>query len=159
MKKRLALLSVIAAAAVAYNALKNRKSEAIENVENIEKENSVEAKKIELPNLPQQSILSDALLESYRTQCRVMMDAFAANKEIDVIHHIEMKDTASLKAFAKVLKDAKYRVKKCDDSVSLDVTESIATDAQLAFDAVEKMASMTQKEEGLYQGWIFDNCR
>ncbi len=157
MKKRLALLTVIAAGAVAYTALKNKKKIIIE--EDVDAQEELEVKPIELPSLPKKSKLSSALLESYRVQCQVMMDGYPEEMKIDLIHHIDVSDSSMALECADKLKAAGYQVEENIEHLSLHVVETIDTSAQMAFDHVVKMAELAQKEKAMYQGWILDNCR
>lgn len=156
MKKRLALLTVIAASAVAYTALRNKKK--VDVKEEVE-EKLVEVKPIELPQLPKDSALSSTLLESYRVQCQVMMDGYPEDMKIDLIHHIDVKDSQKVMELAQLLRANGYEVEDQIENLSLQVTETIETSAQSAFNQVVKCAEIVQKEKAMYGGWVLDNCR
>ncbi len=156
MKKRLALLTVLAAGAVAYNALKKQKKPI--KAETKETEKLLETPKVELPKLPDSSQLSDTVLESYRVQCQVMMDGYPDEMKIDLIHHIDVSDSAKAIDLADKLKAMGYEVDDQIESLSIKVIECIDTDAQIAFDAVVKLAEIALNEDVMYQGWILENC-
>lgn len=157
MKKRLALLTVVAAGAVAYSALKNKKK--VFKVEENEKETVIETTSVQLPKLPKKTKLSDTLVESYRVQCQVMMDGYPEEMKIDLVHHIELTDSAKTLDLADKLRAAGYDVEDQLESLSLKVIECINTSAQEAFDAVIKLAEIAHTEKADYQGWILENCR
>lgn len=157
MKKRLAILTVVAAGAVAYTALKNRNK--VVKPESKANDEVIEVKPIELPSLPKKSTLSSALLESYRVQCQVMMDGYPEDMKIDLIHSIEVSDSSKALELADKLRAAGYDVSEQLESLSINVTETIDTSAQNAFDKVVKCAEIAHKEKAIYQGWILDNCR
>ena len=157
MKKRLALLTVLAAGAVAYSTLKNRKK--LEKIEEKDSETAVENRSVHVPILPKKSILSNTLLESYRVQCQVMMDGYPEEMQIDLIHHIDCSDSSNTLALADKLRTAGYDVTDQLESLSLRIVECIDTDAQKAFDAIVKIAEIAQEENVLYQSWKLENSR
>ncbi len=156
MKKRLALLTVVAAGAVAYSALKNKKKVIkTEEKERVVEENTT----VQLPKLPEKSAISDTLLESYRVQCQVMMDGYPEEMKIDIVHHIDLSDSSKTLDLADKLRALAYEVNDQPESLSLKVIECIDTNAQQAFDAIVKIAEIADKENAIYQGWILENCR
>lgn len=156
MKKSIALLTLVAASALAIAALKKKAKPA-------EKPVSVPLKpkadfKPALPELPLESVLSGSLLESYRVQCQVMMDGYPEGMHIEIIHHLEFKDSNEVMTCAEALRKDGYNVEEKLETLNLVVSLTIPTSSQAAFDEVVKVASFTRLHDGLYQGWILDNC-
>lgn len=160
MKKSIALLAVLAATALTLAALKKKKANLNAPKPVVKTENHIVPKvtKPELPKLPEDSLLSGSLLESYRVQCQVMMDGYPENMHIEILHHCEFKDSNEVMSCAEILRKDGYNVEEHLDELALVASLTIQTEAQKAFDDVVKIATFTQNHDGLYQGWILDNC-
>ena len=159
MKKRIALLTIMAASAVAVASFKKFQ----EKQKDQPKPLNFEPTKVgdlndRLPKQPEKSLLSSTLLESYRVQCQVMMDAYPEGKHLDVLHHLEAQDASSYEQLRTVLRGLRLLYEEKPDQNAFVVKETIQTKAQEAYDAVVEMASLAYRENAHYQGWIFENC-
>lgn len=160
MKKRIALLTVVAASAVAVASFKKyqEKQKAQAKPLNLE---PIQGKDLSdrLPKHPETSHLSSTLLESYRVQCHVMMDAYPEDKQIDVLHHLETQDASSYETLRLDLIHRGFNFDEKPNHHALIVKQTIQTKAQEAYDAVCEIAGIAQSLNAQYQGWIFENCR
>lgn len=158
MKKRIALAAVIAASALAYAAVKSAKTRKM-SAQKPEGAEPIKPVAESLPKLPEASTLSPSLLESYRVQCKVMMDGYPSDKSIDIVHHVEFKDPLKLKAFAEASRNSGQTVSEDTDRLAVTLRKTITTDAQTAYREIVKVAESALAQDGLYQGWILENCR
>ena len=159
MKKRIALLTIMAASAVAVASFKKYQEKQKDQPKALDLEQAhVKDLSDRLPKHPEQSVLSSTLLESYRVQCHVMMDAYPEGKHLDVLHHLEAQDSTSYEKLRSVLTRLNLRFEERPDQNAFIVKETIETKAQAAYDAVVEIASLAYRENAHYQGWIFENC-
>lgn len=160
MKKRIALLTLVAASAVLAASLKKQHDNQKTQSPKPQKAPSVPIElSPSLPSLPRQSVLSNTLLESYRVQCQVMMDGYPEGMQIDLLHHVEAPNDDSYTMLYSSLRSHGYQIDEKPDQKALVIKQTIHSSAQEAFDAVVSVASLAQTEHALYQGWIFENCR
>lgn len=156
MKKRLALLAVVAVGALTVAALKNQKKKSAEPVKNTE---PILEPQLSLPELPKESLLSKVLLESYRVQCQVMMDGYPEDMTLDIHHHIECEDLNQKETLLNALVEFGYTKQDTDQELNIFILKSIPTSSQEAFDSVLEVAELAHQKGAKYQGWIFENCR
>ena len=100
MKTLLKLMTLTAAAVVAYKAYEKNKSkkedEKIINIDKIEHE---------LPELVETSNLDEALIQSFKVQSKVMMDSYPNNHLIDIIHTITFNNIEQFNKFIEIIKE------------------------------------------------------
>lgn len=154
MKKSFALLAVLAASAVAYNALK-KASEDKKFAESKKEKSLTLPLEPALPTLPEASILNSTLLQSYRVQCQVMMECYPKDSKVMIKHQVEFKDLSQLLAMAQALK-ASSTIEEDLSRLSIMVSLTIEANAQAAFDSVVQLAQTSLTYDGNYQGWILE---
>lgn len=156
MKKRLALLAVLAVGALTVAALKNQKKKIAESVKN---DDPILEPQLILPELPKESLLSKVLLESYRVQCQVMMDGYPEDMTLDIHHRIECEDLNQRDILLSSFENLGYTKQESNQDLNILILKSITTSSQEAFDSVLEVAEFTHLKGAKYQGWIFENCR
>ncbi len=154
MKTLLKLITLSAAAVIAYKAYeKNKKNNEVNEIINIEPQD------LTLPELTITSRLDDALVQNFRVQSKVMMDSYPKDHSIDIIHTVCFIDDVQLKKYAKYLNKEKSNHEKNMDDLSINLRSTIKTDAQEAFNDIIKVAESTLDYHGIYQGWVFENLK
>lgn len=156
MKKRFALLAIVALGTLTVLAIKNQKKKT--QMTDFEPFNE-DKLKLELPELPQESSLSSVLLESYRVQCQVMMDGYPSQMNLDIHHHFECETKEQKAQLIPCLSELGYTVLPAESDLSVLISKRIPTSSQSAFNAVVEVAECAQTHAVKYQGWIFENCR
>jgi hypothetical protein len=152
MKTLLKLITLSAAAVIAYKAYENSKK-------NNEVKENVKVDTIEqvLPKLVGPTRLNDALVQSFKVQSKVMIDSYPRNHSIDINHTISFIDESQLIKYAKYLSKENINHEKNMDDLSINLRSTIKTDAQEAFNDIIKVAESTLDYHGIYQGWVFEN--
>lgn len=154
MKTLIKLITLSAAAVLAYKAYeKNKKQTEIK--ENIE----IDSPKRELPELNGETKLSDALVQSFKVQSKVMMDSYPSDSLIDIVHTISFIDSEQLDKYADYLSQQNINYERNIDDLSINLRNTIKTDSQEAFNEIIKIAESTLDYHGIYQGWVFENLR
>lgn len=154
MKTFIKLITLSAAALFAYKAYENNKKK-----NEVKEKIKIESPISELPKLSGESKLDDALIQSFRVQSKVMMDAYPSNSLIDIIHTIAFIDNDQLNKYAEYLKQHDYNPVINTDDLSINLQNTIKTDAQEAFNEIIKVAESTLDYHGIYQGWVFENLK
>lgn len=154
MKKSIALLAVLAASAVAYNAFKKISEDKKNAVSRQDKSVHLALEPV-LPNLPQSSSLNATLLQSYRVQCQVMMECYPKGTKVIIKHQVEFKDSNQLLAMVQGLNDV-FTADEDLARLSVILHQTIDANAQAAFDSVVSIAQTSLTFEGNYQGWIIE---
>lgn len=153
MKTLLKLMTLTAAAVVAYKAYEKKKSkkedEKIINIDKIEHE---------LPELVETSNLDEALVQSFKVQSKVMMDSYPTNHLIDIIHTITFKNIEQFNKFIEIIKELDIVHVQNLDNLSINLKQTIHTEAQEAFNSIIKIAELSL-DKGNYQGWVFENLK
>lgn len=154
MKTLIKLITLSAAAMLAYKAYENnkKKKEVKEVVE-------IEIPMVVLPKLNGESKLDDALIQSFKVQSKVMMDSYPSNGLIDIVHTITFIDIDQLNKYAEYLKQQNCKPVINTDNLSINLRNTIKTDAQEAFNEIIKVAESTLDFHGIYQGWVFENLK
>lgn len=138
------------------------KSEPIEEVV-LEEEQPITPEPVVIepvkPEVHETSTLTNTLLESYRIQCKVMMDGYPSNKKIDLIHHIEFKDPKNRNKFVDSLQIEYHEIEDSPEGLSATIRQTIPTDARVAYSEIVKLAEASEAFHGLYQGWVLVDCR
>lgn len=111
------------------------------------------------PEIHETNTLTNTLLESYRIQCKVMMDGYPSNKKIDLIHHIEFKDSKNRNKFVDSLQIEYHEIEDSPEGLSATIRQTIPTDARVAYSEIVKLAEASEVYHGLYQGWVLVDCR
>jgi len=153
MKTLLKLITLSAAAVIAYKAYENNKKKQ-EVKEVVQFDTTVQ----KLPELVGESKLSDALIQSFKVQSKVMMDSYPNNQSIDIKHTISFIDSDQLNKYSEYLKQQNY-IYEINDDLSINLRCTIKTDAQDAFNEIIKVAESTLEYHGIYQGWVFENLK
>ena len=155
MKTLLKLVTLSVAAAVAYKVYEQNKKKQ----EDAKVIVPIERKSSDLPELNIETKLDSGLIKSYKVQAKVMMDSYPSNQSIDIVHTITFIDTENLKKFAEYLKQSNIHHDINMDNLSINLKETIHTDVQEAFNHIIKIADMSSENNGLYQGWVFENLK
>lgn len=154
MKTFIKLITLSAAAMLAYKAYENNKKK-----EEVKEVVEIETPIIALPKLDGESKLNDALIQSFKVQSKVMMDSYPSNGLIDIVHTIAFIDINQLNKYAEYLKQQNYYPAINTDDLSINLQNTIKTDAQEAFNEIIKVAESTLDYHGIYQGWGFENLK
>jgi hypothetical protein len=157
MKTLFKLITLSAVAVVAYKAYEQSKKRKEEK--EVNDTITIETPKFDLPKLESISKLDDALVQSYKVQTKVMMDSYPSNQMIDIVHTITFNDKEPLDKFCEYLKKSNIEYKINGDNLSINLTNTINTDVQEAFNTIIKVAEMTVENDGVYQGWVFENLK
>lgn len=157
MKTLLKLITLSAAAVVAYKVYESNKKRKEEN--DVKDIVTIETPTQVLPKLLVESKLDDSLIQSYKVQSKVMMDSYPSNQSIDIVHTITFIDTENLKKFAKYLKQSNIHHDINMDNLSINLKITIQTDVQEAFNSIIKFAELGLEYNGIYQGWVFENLK
>jgi hypothetical protein len=153
MKTLLKLITLSAAAVIAYKAYeKNKKKNEVKEVVQFD---SVVQK---LPELLVESKLEDSLIQSFKVQSKVMMDSYPSNHLIDIKHTISFIDIDQLNKYSDYLKQQNF-IYEINNDLSINLRHTINTDAQDAFNEIIKVAESTLEYHGIYQGWVFENLK
>lgn len=154
MKTLLKLITLSAAAVIAYKAYENNKRN--NEVKEIIK---IKPQELSLPELNVTSRLDDTLVQSFKVQSKVIMDSYPKNHLIDIIHTICFIDDVQLKKYDKYLSKENNNHENNMDDLSINLRNTINTDAQEAFNDIIKVAESTLDYHGIYQGWVFENLK
>jgi hypothetical protein len=154
MKTLLKLITLSAAAVIAYKAYENNKKK--NEVREIIK---IEPQELILPELTVTTRLEDALVQSFKVQTKVMIDSYPRDHSIDISHTISFIDDVQLEKYAKYLSKENTNHEKNMDDLSINLRNTIKTDAQEAFNDIIKVAESTLDYHGIYQGWVFENLK
>ena len=157
MKTLLKLITLSAAAVVAYKVYESNKKRKEEN--DVKDIVTIETPTQVLPKLLVESKLDDSLIQSYKVQSKVMMDSYPSNQSIDIVHTITFIDTDNLKKFTKYLKQSNLHHDINMENLSINLKLTIQTDVQEAFNSIIKFAEMSLDYHGIYQGWVFENLK
>ncbi len=157
MKTLLKLITLSAAAVVAYKVYESNKKRKEEN--DVKDIVTIETPTQVLPKLLVESKLDDSLIQSYKVQSKVMMDSYPSNQSIDIVHTITFIDTENLKKFAEYLKQSNIHHDINMDNLSINLKITIQTDVQEAFNSIIKFAELGLEYNGIYQGWVFENLK
>ena len=157
MKTLLKLITLSAAAVVAYKVYESNKKRKEEN--DVKDIVTIETPTQVLPKLLVESKLDDSLIQSYKVQSKVMMDSYPSNQSIDIVHTITFIDTDNLKKFTEYLKQSNIHHDINMDNLSINLKITIQTDVQEAFNSIIKFAEMSLDYHGIYQGWVFENLK
>ena len=157
MKTLLKLITLSAAAVVAYKVYESNKKRKEEN--DVKDIVTIETPTQVLPKLLVESKLDDSLIQSYKVQSKVMMDSYLSNQSIDIVHTITFIDTDNLKKFTEYLKQSNIHHDINMDNLSINLKITIQTDVQEAFNSIIKFAEMSLDYHGIYQGWVFENLK
>ena len=157
MKTLFKLITLSAAAVVAYKVYEKNKK----------KKEELEIKEVFISETPEQvlpillakSKLEDALIQSYRVQSKVMMDSYPSNQMIDIVHSIIFKSIDNLNQFSNLLEPFNFSYEINEDNLSINLRGTIKTDVQEAFNSIIKVAEMSLENNGIYQGWVFENLK
>lgn len=154
MKTLLKLITLSAAAVIAYKAYeKNKKNNEVEEVIKIDQSTQV------LPELLEPTKLDEALIRSFKVQSKVMMDSYPSNHEIDIVHTVTFIDSDQLNKFIKYIQELNISHEPNMDNLSINLKYTIMTDVQEAFNSIIKVAELSLDYQGIYQGWVFENLK
>lgn len=157
MKTLFKLITLSAAAVVAYKVYeKNKKKKEEQEIKEVFISETPEQV---LPILLAKSKLEDALIQSYRVQSKVMMDSYPSNQMIDIVHSITFKSIDNLNQFSNLLEPFNFSYEINEDNLSINLRSTIKTDVQEAFNSIIKVAEMSLENNGIYQGWVFENLK
>lgn len=157
MKTLFKLITLSAAAVVAYKVYeKNKKKKEEQEIKEVFISETPEQV---LPILLAKSKLEDALIQSYRVQSKVMMDSYPSNQMIDIVHSIIFKSIDNLNQFSNLLEPFNFSYEINEDNLSINLRGTIKTDVQEAFNSIIKVAEMSLENNGIYQGWVFENLK
>lgn len=157
MKTLFKLITLSAAAVVAYKVYeKNKKKKEEQEIKEVFISETPEQV---LPILLAKSKLEDALIQSYRVQSKVMMDSYPSNQMIDIVHSIIFKSIDNLNQFSNLLEPFNFSYEINEDNLSINLRSTIKTDVQEAFNSIIKVAEMSLENNGIYQGWVFENLK
>ena len=98
--------------------------------------------------------LDPAVVESYRVQTKVLLDAFPYASSLDCLHTISFVDEINCEIFKQKLTPEYALVEQTDDRHCV-IKEQISADPQSAFDAVLKMAQLASKIHANYHDFHF----
>lgn len=153
MKTLLKLITLSAAAVIAYKAYeKNKKKNEVKEV--VQFDTTVQ----KLPELVTESKLDESLIQSFKVQSKVMMDAYPSDQLIDIKHTVSFIDSDQLNTYSEYLKQQNY-IYEINNDLSINLRHTIKTDAQDAFNEIIKVAESTLEYHGIYQGWVFENLK
>jgi hypothetical protein len=101
--------------------------------------------------------LSDALVQSFHIQVMALMSTYPSGKQIDLVHRISFKDFTQLHAFSQSY--AHLNIEDDMDQLMVMIKEEINTDAQMALEAIVKMAQAAHDHQATYQTFNLENLR
>ena len=108
----------------------------------------------DLANVPEGLTLDPAIVQNYRVQTKVLMDAFLDAKMLECTHTISFVDEVNCEIFKTKIAH-EYDLLVQTDAVHCVFKEQIKADAQSAFDAVLKVAQLAANAHGIYQDYHF----
>lgn len=157
MKTLFKLITLSAAAVVAYKVYeKNKKKKEEQEIKEVFISETPEQT---LPVLQDESKLENTLIQSYRVQSKVMMDSYPSNQMIDIVHSVTFKSIDNLNQFSNLLEPFNFSYEINEDNLSINLRGTIKTDVQEAFNSIIKVAEMSLENNGIYQGWVFENLK
>ncbi|MEI7668228.1 MAG: hypothetical protein WCI62_04490 [Erysipelotrichaceae bacterium] len=142
------LLGAAAATAYVVKKIKQSKSEEIPPIQ------ASDLSPV-YPTDKQSTTLPQSLLNSFKVQCKVMLDVYQKDAKIKIVHFIELSDGQKTASFSDKLKDLPYTVTTKKGSM-LELRQDIIADAQIAYDEIVKIAQICNDHQALYKGWIFE---
>lgn len=108
----------------------------------------------ELANIPEGLTLDPAIVQNYRVQTKVLLDAFPDANMLECTHTISFVDEVNCEIF-KTRIAHEYDLIAETDAVHCVIKEQIKADTQSAFDAVLKVAQLAANAHGIYQDYHF----
>ena len=145
------LLKLVALGAAAYGVaqlVKKNKQKDLPAKLNVEKPDT------DLATVTEGITLDPAIVQNYRVQTKVLLDAFPNASVLDCTHTISFVDEVNCEIFKTKLAP-EYQLLEQTDAVHCVFKEQIKADAQSAFDAVLKVAQMAANAHGIYQDYHF----
>jgi hypothetical protein len=107
------------------------------------------------PNDNQSNTLPQSLLNSFKVQCKVMLDVYQKDAKIKIVHFVELSDGKDMASLMNKLKKLPHTVTTKSSSM-LELRLDIIADAQIAYDEIVKIAQLCTDYQALYKGWIFE---
>lgn len=145
------LLKLVALGAAAYGVaqlVKKNKQKDLPAKLNVEKQNP------ELASVVEDINLDPAIVQNYRVQTKVLLDAFPSASTMDCVHTISFVDEVNCEIFKTKLAP-EYQLLEQTDAIHCVFKEQIKAEAQSAFDAVLRVAQMAANAHGIYQDYHF----
>lgn len=148
MKTLLKLFALGAAAYGVTQVVKKNKQKDLPKKLNINKQ------ALDLAVVPEGVTLDPAIVQNYRIQTKVLLDAFPQGSGLDCIHTISFVDEVNCEIF-KTKIGLEYVVLDHQDAYHCVIKEHVSADVQSAFDAVLKVARHASAAHGIYEDYHF----
>jgi|GEM_PF-3424142 len=145
------LLKLVALGAVAYGVTQLVKKNKQKNVP---AKLNVDKHEPELAKVAEDVIIDPAIVQNYRVQTKVLLEAFTENSVLECIHTISFVDEVNCEIFKTKL-SSEYTLLEQTNAVHCVFKEQLNSDAQSAFDAVVKVAQLAANAHGIYQDYHF----
>ena len=145
------LLKLVALGAAAYGVTQLVKKNKQKNVPaklNVDKHDP------ELAKVAEDVTIDPTIVQNYRVQTKVLLEAFPENSMLDCVHTISFVDEVNCEIFKTKL-SSEYTLCDQSDAVHCVFKEQVNSDAQSAFDAVLKVAQLAANAHGIYQDYHF----
>ncbi len=145
------LLKLFALGAAAYGVAQLVKK----NIQkNLPSKLDIDQKNPELAQLKEDITLDPAIVQNYRVQTKVLLEAFPEATTLECTHTISFVDEVNCDIFKTKL-GSQYTLQEQSDAVHCVFKEQINADVQSAFDAVLSVAQLAANAHGIYQDYHF----
>lgn len=148
MKTLLKLFALGAAAYGVAQLVKKNKQKDLPRKLKIDKQS------LDLAVVPEGVMLDLAIVQNYRIQTKVLMEAFPQGSALDCIHTISFVDEVNCEIF-KTKIAADYALIEHKDAYHCVFKEQVLADTQSAFDTVLKVAKLASSAHGIYEDYHF----
>ena len=145
------LLKLVALGAAAYGVTQLVKKNKQKNVPaklNVDKHDP------ELAKVAEEVTIDPTIVQNYRVQTKVLLEAFPENSMLDCVHTISFVAEVNCEIFKTKL-SSEYTLLEQSDAFHCVFKEQVNSDAQRAFDAVLKVAQLAANAHGIYQDYHF----
>lgn len=151
MKIGLKIAAILGAAAATAYVVKKIKQSKTDSVAPIEPSVTPH----DYPEDNQTNSLPQSLLNSFKVQCKVMLDVYQKDAKIKIVHFIDLSNGQAVASFMDQLKALPYSMSTKPSSM-LELRLEITADTQKAYDEIVKIAQLCADNHALYKGWIFE---
>ncbi len=145
------LLKLVTLGATAYGVTQLVKKNKLKNAP---AKLNVDKTDFELAKVAEDVTIDPAIVQNYRVQTKVLLEAFPENSLLECIHTISFVDEVNCEIFKTKL-SSEHTLLEQSDAVHCVFKEHVKADAQDAFDAVLKAAQVAANAHGIYQDYHF----
>ena len=145
------LLKLVALGAAAYGVTQLVKKNKQKNVP---AKLDLDKHEPELAKVAEEVTIDPTIVQNYRVQTKVLLEAFPENSMLDCVHTISFVDEVNCEIFKTEL-SSEYTLLEQSDAFHCVFKEQVNSDAQSAFDAVLKVAQLAANAHGIYQDYHF----